>query len=261
MQPLRYLLRNRKSEVMHIRHKLFRIIILTALIHFVTPSVEAAVVYSGAVSIDAFTSDGYYAYTFDPLNPTNGYYSAFGDFGNPPPVSLTNFISIFTSDFALSGDGARDGIFGTWEILETTNGPLRLFFNDPIDATGSWTSEKFGLNNSLAVDEIGYFGIRETNLNYYGWVEIERVTNSNWRILGVAINTEGEFTAGLTSLGGDPTSAIPEPGTMVLLAFGLGGAGLLRRRLHSSQTVSPAFRASMSAARRPDRFASSDIYS
>jgi len=80
---------------------------------------------------------------------------------------------------------------------------------------------------AVNVGESSYFGVRDSNLDYYGWIEIERVADSDWRILGVAVNTEGEFTLG---------TVIPEPSS-IILAFILGSAALLGLRKRGQQAA------------------------
>jgi hypothetical protein len=63
---------------------------------------------------------------------------------------------------------------------------------------------------------------------------VQRTEDTVLTLLASGFNPDGEILAGQ---GGGGPSAIPEPGTIILMAFGLGGAGLLRRRLHGASLI------------------------
>jgi hypothetical protein len=177
-----------------------------------TGSVNGALLYYDVADVDI---DDPAAYTYNPLTGTGAF--EFGAFG----------IIIVPGDYGFSGSGG-------WQVLASSGSSLALLDGtETIDATsGNWISN--GGFFAMPVGDTNYFGIRyDAGSGYgYGWVQIQKDVDRDAILLASAFNEGAPITAGQTSGGGggEGGSAVPEPGTAVMLSIGVAILSASRRR-------------------------------
>ncbi len=133
---------------------------------------------------------------------------------------------------AFDADVAATEFSGGWTYLNklAANSVIGSNLNWPTNGFVKYMERNDSGNSEWSGGANAYVGLRfsydDNVTNHYGWAHVNYDdTNNVMTLVGVAMQT----TADTAILAGD-TGAVPEPSRALLLALGLGGAALRRRR-------------------------------
>jgi hypothetical protein len=159
-------------------------------------------------------------YSFDAFDdPENG---TFADFGGPVVLDV---IEVGQGLF-WNADGAGGYSYAG------SGGTATEFTAGQVISTGGTTWQDANVLLSQSISSTTYYGIRDDS-NNVGWIQIRRDATQDYSIVGLAYSDTGTIEAGQITAGSG-TSAVPEPGTMVLMMSGTGLLLMMRRKMRGA---------------------------